>query len=517
MNVRLPFLVVFLSVSAWLPAVVGAEPAEQPEAAPAAPEKAVAEKAVPAKPDAAPATTETPATHTVQRKPLKITVDLDGVFEARSAGEIALKFDEYMPAPALTVISAVKHGARVKKGDVLLSLDAEKLDKQIDDLRSDFKLAELGLKQTEDSLAALERTTPLDLAANERAAKSNQQDRKYYFDVQRPFDLKMAEFNLQRSQNFVEYSEEELRQLEKMYQADEVTEETEAIVLKRARDQLESAKMSLESSRMTRDFAIEFGLPRADERTKESSERRQLDTERAKIAVPEGLQRQQIEVEKLRIQTARSAERLKKLQGDRERLTVRSPLEGVVYYGKCTRGKFGDAQSLADSLHAGGMVQMNQVLMTVVQAQGMIVRATVPEDQLHRLRPGLSGVAVPNGFPDLKLPAVLSQWSEIPAGPGSFDATLKVSLDKDNKAIVPGMACKVKLTAYAKKNALAVPPSVVMTDEFDDQRYVYLVGKDGKAAKRTVTIGQKTDKLLEIAEGLAEGDKVLLEAPKDAK
>jgi multidrug efflux pump subunit AcrA (membrane-fusion protein) len=517
MNARLPLLLACLTVLSWLPVALGAEPAKQPKpkAAPAAPEKAAPEKAAPAKPEAASASAETPATHTVQRKPLKVTVDLDGVFEARSASEIALKFDEYMPAPALTVISAAKHGARVKKGDVLLSLDPEKLDKQIDDLRSDLKLADLGLKQAADSLTALERITPLDLAANERAAKSNQQDRKHYFDVERPFDLKMAEFNLQRSQNFLDYSEEELRQLEKMYQADEVTEETEAIVLKRARDQLESAKISLESSRIARDFAIQFGIPRADEQTKESSERRQLATDRAKIAVPETLQRQQIEVEKLRVQNARSAERLKKLEGDRKQLTVRSPLEGVVYYGKCTRGKFSDAQSLVDALHAGGMVQMNQVLMTVVQPQGMAVRATIPEDQLHRLRPGLSGVAVPSGFPDLKLPAVLSQWGEIPLGPGSFDATLKVSLEKDHKAIVPGMACKVKLTAYAKKNALAVPPSVVMTDEFDDQRYVYLVGKDGKTAKRNVTIGQKTDKLLEIAEGLAEGDKVLLEAPKE--
>jgi HlyD family secretion protein len=519
MNARQPFLFVCLTALIWLPAAAAAEPAKQPkpETAPAAPEKAAPEKAAAEKPDAAPASTETPATHTVQRKPLKITVDLDGVFESRSASEIALKFDEYMPAPALTVISAVKHGGRVKKGDVLLSLDAEKLDKQIDDLRTDLKLAELGLKQAEDSLAALEKTTLLDLAANERATKANQQDRKYYFDVQRPFNLKSAEFNLRRAQNYVDYSEEELRQLEKMYQADEVTEETEAIVLKRARDQLESAKMSLESGRITRDFAIEFGIPRADEQTKESSERTQLATERAKIALPEAQQRQQIEVEKLRIQTTRSAERLKKLQGDRERLTVRSPLDGVVYYGKGTRGKFSDAQPLADSLRAGGMVQMNQVLMTVVQPQGMSVRATVPEDQLHRLRPGLSGIAIPNGFPDVKLPAVLSQWSDIPVAPGNFDATLKVNLDKDHKAIVPGMACKVKLTAYAQKNALAVPASVVMTDEFDDQRYVYLVGKDGKAAKRNVTLGQKTDKLLEIAAGLAEGDKVLLEAPKDAK
>lgn len=515
MNTRLlPWLVCTVLLVRLSATAAEAEPAKpsKPDAAPAH-----AEKAAPAKPDAAPAKPESAATHSVQRQPLKITVDLDGLFEARSTAEIVLRFDEYTPSPALTVQNAVKHGAQVKKGDVLLSLDSEKLDKLIDDLKTELRLAELSFQQAEQGLAVLEKTTPIDLAANERMGKSNQEDRKYYFDVQRPFDLKMAEFNLTRARNYLEYSEEELRQLEKMYQADEVTEETEAIVLKRARDQLESAKMSVESSQMSRDFAIQFGIPRGDERIQESSQRKQLETERAKIALPQALQRQQIEIEKLRVQNGRTAERLKKLLTDRQRLTVLAPLAGVVYYGKETRGKFSDSQSLAESLRPSGVVQINQVLMTVVQPGAMTIRATVPEDQLHRLRLGLSGVAVPNGFPHLKLPAVLSQWSEIPIGPASFDASLKVSVDKDVKGIVPGMACKVKLTAYAKKNALAVPANVVKTDEFDERRYVYLVDKDGRAAKRDVTIGEKTDKLLEITAGLAEGDKVLLEAPKDEK
>nr|MCU0874953.1 hypothetical protein [Pirellulaceae bacterium] len=88
MNARRSFLFVCLAALVALPAAAAAEPAKQPkpETAPAAvPEKAAAEKAAPAKPDAAPASAETPATHTVQRKPLKITVDLDGVFEAQSA------------------------------------------------------------------------------------------------------------------------------------------------------------------------------------------------------------------------------------------------------------------------------------------------------------------------------------------------------------------------------------------------------------------------------------------------
>jgi multidrug efflux pump subunit AcrA (membrane-fusion protein) len=327
----------------------------------------------------------------------------------------------------------------------------------------------------------------------------------------------MAEFNLKRARNSLEYTEEELRQLEKMYAADEVTEETEAIVLKRARDQVESAKMMVESAQMARDHDLNFDIPRTDDRTKDTSQRRELEIARAKISLPEMLKRQQIEVEKQRVQHARSAERLKMLAADRELLTVRSPIEGVVYYGKCTRGKFGDSQSLADALRPAGMVQMNQVLMTVVQPQVMTIRASIPEDQLHRLRPGLSGVAMPSGFPEQKLAAALSQWSEIPIGPGSFDATLQVNLDKTVKTILPGMACKVKLTAYAKKDALVLPAGAVLTDELDDHRYVYLLGKDGKTSKRDVTVGEKTDKVVEIVKGLVEGDQVLQEAPKDGK
>ena len=51
--------------------------------------------------------------------------------------------------------------------------------------------------------------------------------------MERPFTLKSTEFSLKMTKEKLEYEEEELRQLEKMYKADDITEETEAIVLKR--------------------------------------------------------------------------------------------------------------------------------------------------------------------------------------------------------------------------------------------------------------------------------------------
>jgi hypothetical protein len=54
------------------------------------------------------------------------------------------------------------------------------------------------------------------------------------------------------------------------------------------------------------------------------------------------------------------------------------------------------------------------------------------------------------------------------------------------------------------------------TDELDDTRhYVQLVNDDGRAVKQAVTIGKKKGETVEILDGLAKGDKILAEYPKD--
>ena len=88
------------------------------------------------------------------------------------------------------------------------------------------------------------------------------------------------------------------------------------------------------------------------------------------------------------MQRERTDERLKKLLADRELMTVKSPLDGIVYYGKCVRGKFSDSTTLAENLRRNGSIPPNQVVMTVVEPRPMFIRATVAEDQLHYLRPG---------------------------------------------------------------------------------------------------------------------------------
>ena len=135
-----------------------------------------------------------------------------------------------------------------------------------------------------------------------------------------------------------------------------------------------------------------------------------------------------MELEKLRLQRERAEEKLKKLQADRELMTVKSPIDGIVYYGKCVRGKFSDSTSLAENLRHHGSILPNHVVMTVVQPRPMFIRAAAAEEQLHWLRPGLKGVATPTGYPELKLAATIDDVSDVPTAPGSFDVRLSVVL-----------------------------------------------------------------------------------------
>ncbi len=438
---------------------------------------------------------------------------MEGVFEAQTAQEILVKPEEWS---VLTVESAVPHGAEVRKGDVLLSLETEKLDHAIADLRNELKLSEVVIHQNEEQLQAMEKITPLDLEANQRSARNAQEDRKFFLDVDRPFALKATEFGLKMAKERLEYEEEELHQLEKMYKADDITEETERIVLKRARDTVDRAKFMLEYAKISHDQALKFSLPRVDEQVKELTERKTLDWEKTKIELPLAVQKQRLELKRLQVQWERNDDKLKKMLGDRELMTVKSPIDGIVYYGKCVRGNFSDSSTLAENLHHNGVIQSNQVVMTVVQPRPMFIRATVPEEQLHRLHPGLKGIATPTGYPDLRLPTAVDRVTDVPSARQTSMPGSPWRLDRQAKWLMPGMTCKVKLVPYLKKDAISVPLKAVNTDELDEQEhFVYVRQKDGKPKKQAVTIGQKSEKQAEILKGLAIGDKILLEAPKD--
>jgi multidrug efflux pump subunit AcrA (membrane-fusion protein) len=485
-------------------------------AEPKAAVKPGAEKKEAEKKTAEPAGAETPATHKVKREVFKVELALKGVFEAEKAAEIALRPEVWA---GLEVAKAVEHGQAVKRGDVLIECDLDKIDEEIADLRAKVAISEISVKQAEEGLRTLEASTPLDLKLAERSRQHAQEDLDRFLKIDRPMSEKMANFMAKLAQHRLDYEREELQQLEKMYKASELTEETEEIVLRRQRHAVESAEFMLDLARTDRDETLQVELPRKHEGLEQNRERQDLLASKAKTTLPAALEQQRRELAKAKLERTKDEQKLKKLLADRDVLTVRAPADGVVYYGRFVRGKWSGLESAAENLRRGGSIGKNTVVMTVVALRPMSIRATVSESDLEKIQPGLKGVARPTAYPDLRLDARLARVDAVPSGTEGFDARIDVSLDGSDKrtaSLVPGMACTVKMVPYLDRRALVVPAKAVFREDLDeDQRYVFLARKEAKPEKRSVTVGKQSEDKVEIVRGLGEGDEVLLERPKE--
>lgn len=487
---------------------------EKPSAEPSEPDAAKPAESKPGEPKTAQvpaAEAAKPATWKVEKRLLRVEVSLDGVFEAAEKAEIRLRLDEWS---GLTVLKAVEHGAVVHRGDLLVTLETKDIDRAIADLKEQLKFDDIALAQTERELDVLRKTTPLDVEAHRRSRQFAAEDYDFYKKVARPLAVRAAEFSLKSAEQYLEYEEEELRQLEKMYKADDLTEETEEIVLKRARNSVERARFNLERARVLTDRTLKVEIPRDDLAMADAAKKADWNTALQAAALPLVLQKKELDLAKARLQRQRAGERLEKLLADRERMIVKSPIDGVVYYGACDGGKWSGYDTARESLRPGGSLVMNRAFMTVVKPRPLVVRAGVPEKQLHQVRPGVAGTVKPSGYPDRKLHAIVERVSPVPAG-GNFDARLTVAAAGDGDEIVAGMTCQAVLVAYEKADAICVPPTALGSDETDpDKKHVFVVGKDGKSQRREVVVGRRTDKLVEIVKGLAAGEEVLRECPK---
>jgi HlyD family secretion protein len=451
-------------------------------------------------------------THAVARGPFKVQVELDGTVAATHASAVSLSLDESVQ---LRIRDVVPHGTRVTKGQTLVRFDTTKIDEQIRDLEASKALAELNLKQARLEAELIAKTAPLDTKLAERAKSHAEEDLARYEKIDRAFQQKASEFNVQRASNFLEYVQEELKQLEKMYKADDLTEETEEIVLKRARNNVDQMKFFTEMVKYEHDRDKEIDLPRSLAHYQHAAALAALMAEKARSTTPQTIEKEKLEVEKLHFEQKKAADHLDRLTKDRAKLAVTAPIDGVLYYGRWHANKWTGSTDTANKLHVGHNIQAQDVVFTIVEPGSVEIQAVLPEKELNSVKPGMAGRFSLASSPRQRLDVKVEKVSAAPLSEGDFGAVFSME-GKTGESPVPGMTGTLKIVSYFKADAIAVPSKAVFHDEADDdKRYVLVVDKKGKSQRRSVTVGRENDESIEITDGLSVGDKILLEKPDD--
>lgn len=180
---------------------------------------------------------------------------------------------------------------------------------------------------------------------------------------------------------------------------------------------------------------------------------------------------------------------------------IRSPIAGTVTQ-RLDVVKVGNTVT-----PVGGVIESaDSSLFVVEDLDSLMLRVNVPERELSKLSVGqpaeLGFDAVPGRTFEGRI-ALISPY--IDAQTATFPVRIRVA---DTGGLLrPGMFARVAIVYERKPDALQIPRTALL--DGDGPPKVFVV-KDGKAAERAVTLGLSNGAMIEVVEGLQDGEQVVI-------
>lgn len=443
--------------------------------------------------------------HTLKPEKLEQKVKVSGTVQSLRETPLEMNLKRWSD---LTVVRAAPHGTRVKAGDVVLELETRELVKKIEEMKREMPSKEIELAAAELELEKADRVTPLSLEKASREKLQAEQDLAHFEDKDRPMRERAAREDVKEVAEALAYAQEELNQLKKMYEKDNLTEETEEIILRRAENTVARYQWMLEQTEARAGRTLEVLLPREHESLKRGLELKQIEWRAGEKTLRDGLEKQRLATAAKRREMEEWRRNLEELEGDLAAMKVTAPHDGVVYYGMSQRAKWTTASLVDRRLIPGGKLTMREVIMTVVDPGKVQVLLSLAEEQLKDLAEGQAGVCRLKWNPDLEIPAKLESILPVPYADRTFDAVVSVRLPKEGPAVFPGVSADVEFVVYQKDDALLLPKGAVKKEGGRERATL----RNGKVVE--LKTGRSEGDRVEILEGLKAGDEVRLPEAK---
>src|SRR5690606_34973583 len=150
------------------------------------------------------------------------TLELTGLFEPADLVEVKIDLDSFNQP--LKVEKVAEHGQQVKKGDVLLAVEADAVKRALATAQNKKAVADVNLSKAETDARVGNESDALALRQAQRRLAKAEEAVSWFESVDGVNLLEQADMLVQRSEDSVEDQAEELEQLRKMYQSEELTQ-----------------------------------------------------------------------------------------------------------------------------------------------------------------------------------------------------------------------------------------------------------------------------------------------------
>jgi RND family efflux transporter MFP subunit len=196
---------------------------------------------------------------------------------------------------------------------------------------------------------------------------------------------------------------------------------------------------------------------------------------------------------------------------DLDDTTIRAPFSGVAISKDAQPGE------MISPVSAGGGFTRTGIC-TIVDMKSLEIEVDVNESYIGRVARGQRVEATLDAYPDWRIPAHVI--TTVPTADRQKATVLvRIGFDKLDPRILPDMGVKVAFLSEGSDGPVpAVKPRLLVSRRAvrtADGRNVVFLLRDGTAVQRVVQLGPAEGDQVEVTSGLASGDRVIVDGPKD--
>jgi HlyD family secretion protein len=401
----------------------------------------------------------------VKKGDLLITVTEDGNVE--SADNLEVKC--MVPGP-ITILEIVPDGSHVKKGDLLVRLDSSSIEDAV-------LTQEIAVAKAEAAKIASEK----DFSAAKIAVDEYQQGTLRKEVRQAEADIIVAKQDLATAENQLHYSRS-------MHRKGYVTQ----LDVQSKEFAVEQAKLRVEVSELVKEVLEKFTRAKVLEEliSKRDSAEALMNSDIAAFT--------------------KETKQLKRLQGQLEDCTIRATQDGMLVYANDRTNPF----QQGPKVDLGAQVNQFQAIVRLPDLKKMQVRTLVHETKVDQLRVGMRARIK---IQDRDFQGEITSISNQPEASNWFQGNVKeyatlIKIDGQPEDLKPGMTAQIEILVAQKKGVLQVPVQCVV--ERGSKFHAFVKGHRGIEVRELV-LGATNDTVLEVVDGLKEGELVLLNPRAD--
>lgn len=410
------------------------------------------------------------------------------------------------------IVEIVPEGVMVKKGNVLVRLSTDDIQRELDNQLLDLETARSEMIRAENNLAIQESDNfstlrsakiKLDLANRELDKWEKGTDKE---------TITQLDLDIDAARREVERLTEKVERARKLFDEDFLSSDE----LKRDELELIRQQSNREKAELRKTIYMEYDRDMQITRLKSAIDEATAELDRVERRNASELASKKADLTNRQRQLALRQDRVNKLQQQIAAATIIAPTDGLVVYATSIRqDRWGGNDG---PLKVGTQISPNDEIIILPDNSRMVASIKVHESLVGRVKPGLPARVkidavrdrIFNGHVEsVGVVAEQGGWRD----PNLREYAVRIALDlgEENPGLKPSMRCEGQIVLNTVENVLAAPIQAVFYE--GRQSYVHVPVAGGRFAKREVRVGTRSTTYAEITAGLTDGEVVLVRKP----